>query len=69
MSGLQKVNMGAKSSYRGTKAATSYKAPTIGLEHIVFEYGHKMKPGSFKTMMESMAEHMSATLKYGGQRL
>ena len=25
-----------------------------------------MKPGSFKTMVESMAEHMAATLKYGG---
>jgi hypothetical protein len=25
-----------------------------------------MKPGSFKTMMESIAEHMAATLKHGG---
>ena len=25
-----------------------------------------MKPGSFKTMMESMAEHMASTLKHGG---
>ena len=34
--------------------------------HVVFEYGERMKPGSFKTMMESMAEHMAATLKHGG---
>ena len=61
------MNEGAKTrAYRGTKTATSYKAPTSGLEHIVFEYGKKMKPGSFKTMVESMAEHMAATLKYGG---
>jgi hypothetical protein len=66
MSGQQKMIVGAKSTYRGTKAATSYKAPTSGLEHIVFEYGERMKPGSFKTMVESMAEHMSAALKYGG---
>ena len=63
------MNEGAKSrTYRGTKTVTNYKAPTSGLEHIVFEYGKKMKPGSFKTMVESMAEHMAATLKYGGQR-
>ena len=67
MSGLQKLNEGAKSrAYQGTKTATSYKAPTSGLEHIVFEYGEKMKPGSFKSMVESMAEHMAATLKHGG---
>jgi hypothetical protein len=66
MSGQQKMSVGAKSTYRGAKAATSYKAPTTGLEHIVFEYGERMKPGSFKTMVESMAEHMSAALKYGG---
>ena len=52
--------------YRVTKATTNYKAPTLGLEHIVFEYGEKIKPGNFKTMTESMAEHMAATLKYGG---
>ena len=63
------MNEGAKSrTYHGTKTATSYKAPTSGLEHIVFEYGNKMKPGSFKSMVESMAEHMAATLKYGGPR-
>ena len=61
------MNEGVKSrAYRGTKAATSYKAPTSGLEHIVFKYGKKMKSGSFKMMFESMAEHMAATLKYGG---
>ena len=58
--------VGAKTTYRGAKAATNYKAPTTGLEHIIFEYGERMKPGSFKTMVESMAEHMSAALKYGG---
>ena len=61
------MNEGAKSrTYHGTKTITSYKAPTSGLEHIVFEYGKKMKPGSFKTMVESMVEHMADTLKYGG---
>ena len=67
MSGQQKISEGAKTcTYRGTKATTSYKAPTSGLEHTVFEYGKTMKSGSFKTMVESMAEHMAATLKYGG---
>ena len=51
-------------TYRETKS-TTYKAPTPGLEHIVFEYGKQMKPGSFKTMMESMAEHMAGVLKKG----
>ena len=61
------MNESAKTrSYRGTKAVTNYKAPTSGLEYIVFEYGGEMKPGSFKTMIESMAKHMAATLKYGG---
>ena len=55
-----------KSRHRGPKASTAYKAPTEGLSHVVFEYGEGMKPGSFKTMMESMAEHMAATLKHGG---
>ena len=55
-----------KSRHRGPKASTAYKAPTEGLLHVVFEYGEGMKPGSFKTMMESMAEHMAATLKHGG---
>ena len=67
MSGQQKMSESAKTrSCRGTKAATNYKAPTSGLEHIVFEYGKKMKPGNFNTMIESMSEHMAATLKYGG---
>ena len=60
------MSVGAKSTYRDANAATSYRAPTAGLEHIVFKYGKKIKPGSFKTMVESMAEHMSAALKYGG---
>jgi hypothetical protein len=52
--------------YCSTKPSTAYKAPTEGLSHIVFKYGERMKPGSFMTMMESIAEHMAATLKYGG---
>jgi len=56
----------AKAKQRGTRPSTAYKAPTEGLSHIVFEYGERMKPGSFKTMMESMAEHMASTLKRGG---
>ena len=65
--GQQKMSEGAKTrTYRSTKVTTNYKAPTPGLEHIVFKYGEIMKPGSFKTMIESMAEHMAATLKYGG---
>ena len=53
-------------TFRGTKTATNYKAPTSGLEHSVFEYGERMKPGSFKSMIESIPVHMASTLKYGG---
>ena len=59
------MSEGAKTCYHGTRAATNYKAPTPNLEHIVFKYGERMKPGSFKTMVKLMAEHMVATLKYG----
>ena len=66
MSGQQKMSEGVKTrSYRGAKAATNYKALTSGLEYIVFEYSERMKLGSFKTMVESMAEHMVVPLKYG----
>ena len=66
MLGQLKMNEGAKTRYCSAKPSTAYKAPMEGLSHIVFEYGERMKPGSFKTMMESMAEHMTATLKYVG---
>jgi hypothetical protein len=59
------MSEGAKMRYCGTKTTTNYKAPTLNLEHIVFEYNKRMKPGNFKTMVESMAEYMTATLKYG----
>ena len=65
-SGQLKMIDYAKAKQRGTKPSTTYKAPTLGLSHIVFEYGERMKPGSFKTMMESMGEHMASTLKRGG---
>ena len=39
--------------------ATTYKFPTPGLEHIVFKYSKCMKPRSFTSMMESMAEKCS----------
>ena len=64
--GQLKMNEGAKTRYHSTKPATNYKAPIPNLEHIVFEYDERMKPGSFKTMVESIPEHMAAMLKYGG---
>jgi hypothetical protein len=66
MSGQLKMSEDAKTRYRSAKSATTYKAPTLGLGHIIFKYGERMKPGSFKTMVESIAEHMAATLNYGG---
>ena len=66
MSGQLKMSEGTKMRYHSTKTATNHKAPTQGLEHAVFKYGKRMKPGSFKTMVESIAEHIAATLKYGG---
>ena len=68
MSGQLKLKMSerAKACYRSAKASTAYKAPTEGLLHIVFKCGERMKPGSFKTMMESITEHMAAMLKHGG---
>jgi hypothetical protein len=50
---------------RSTKD-TIYKAPTQGLQHVIFEYGEWMKPGIFKSMMESLAEHMANIPKNGG---
>ena len=69
MSALLKMNnKSAKArTYRGTKT-TTYKAPTPGLEHIVFEYGEWMKPGSFKTILESMSEYMVRVPKKGGPK-
>jgi hypothetical protein len=66
MLGQLKMSEGTKARYRSVKPSTTYKSPTEGLSHVVFEYGERMKPGSFKTMMESIAEHMAATLKHGG---
>ena len=60
------MSKSTKARYQGAKPSTMYKAPTEGLLHVVFEYRERMKPGSFKTMMESIAEHMAATLKHGG---
>ena len=64
--GQLKMSESAKTRYHSAKPSTAYKAPTEGLSHVVFEYGERMKPGSFKTMMESIAKHMAATLKHGG---
>ena len=64
--GQLKMSESAKVRYHGAKPSTTYKAPTEGLLHVVFEYGERMKPGSFKTMMESMAELMATMLKHGG---
>ena len=52
-------------TYHVPKSAT-YKAPATGLEHVVFKYGDRMKPGTFKMMMELMAKHMAGALKKGG---
>ena len=59
------TNKARNNKYRGVVKRSIYKAPTPGLEYVVFEYGERMKPGSFKTMIELMAEHMASTLKKG----
>jgi hypothetical protein len=66
MLGQQKMSECANAGYCNTKAASNYQAPKLNLEHIVFGYCERMKPGSFKTMVKLMAEHMDAMLKYGG---
>ena len=53
-------------TYHSTKT-TTHKAPTLGLEHIIVKHGEQMKPGSFKTMMESMTEHMAEVLNARNQ--
>ena len=50
----------------GGTTTTTYKAPTPGLDHILFKYGGQMKPGSFKSVMKSMAEHKTGVLRNGG---
>ena len=64
MSSTQKMKETTKAHPQRSAKDTNYKAPTLNLEHIVFEYNKIMKPRSFKTIIESMAEHMTATLKY-----
>ena len=66
MSGQQKMSDDAMRTHCGNKTVTQYRAPTLGLEHVVFEYGERMKPGNYKTIIESIAEHMAGALKCGG---
>ena len=54
-------------TYYDTKRST-YKAPAPGLEHLVLEHGEWIKPGSFKTMMDSMVKHMTEVFKKGGPK-
>ena len=68
MSAPQKMKDNVKGHVYCSIKATAYNAPTPGLEHIVVEYGKWMKPGNFKTMMESMAKHMAGALKRGGKK-
>ena len=47
------------------KAATA-KAPTVGLEDVVFEFGVNMKPGEFQGSLDSLSGHLAGALKNGG---
>ena len=42
---------------------STFKAPTVGLEDVVFDYGAGMRPGDFQGYIERIAEHLAATLK------
>ena len=42
------------------------KAPTVGLEDVVFEFGANMRPGDFQGFIDSLSGHMAGALKYGG---
>ena len=44
-----------------------FKAPTVGLEDVVFDYGAGMRPGDFQGNVERIAEHLAGKLKRQGQ--
>ena len=43
-----------------------FRAPTEGLEHVIFNYGAKMKPGEFQDHLEALAEHLARSMKKCG---
>ena len=46
--------------------AAAAKAPTVGLEDVVFEFGANMRPGDFQGFIDALSGHLAGALKYGG---
>ena len=45
---------------------SQFKAPTVGLEDVVFDYGGGMCPEDFQGNIEKIAEHLAGALKRQG---
>ena len=43
-----------------------FKASTVGVKDVVFDYGAGMRPGDFQCIIEKIAEHLAAALKRQG---
>ena len=62
MAGGKQVS-GAK---REKTLKSPFKAPTVGLEDVVFDYGAGMRLGDFQGNVERIAEHMAGKVKRHG---
>ena len=48
---------------RAYAGKSQFKAPTVGLEDVVFDYGAGMHPGDFQGNVKKLAEHMAGAMK------
>ena len=48
---------------RAYAGKSQFKAPTVGLEDVFFDYGAGMRPGDFQGNVKKLAEHMAGALK------
>ena len=56
----------ASGAKREKTLKSTFKAPTVGLEDVIFDYGAGMRPGDFQGYVERIAEHMAGALKRQG---
>ena len=56
----------ASGAKREKTLKSTFKAPTVGLEDVVFDYGAGMRPGDFQGYIERIAEHLAGALKRQG---
>ena len=66
MSGIMAGGKQVSGAKREKTLKSPFKAPTVGLEDVVFDYGSGMRPGDFQGYIERIAEHLAGSLKRQG---